>query len=239
MDVAIVGGTGKQGSGLALRLAEAGHRVLIGSRDPARASAAATQIAELAGGDALVEASDNAGAASAARVVFVTVPYEVQEQVLSSISGALRADAVLVITSNPIARESIAAPGTIVSERPRSAAEEAQAMLPTGCRVVAGFQSVAAAHLRDLRRPVVGDVLLCGDNRDATALVGSLVEDIPDLRWVDVGDLSMARAVEHLTALLISVNHRYRVPGATVRIEGRSEWGTPPPPPEGQRRGPN
>ena len=228
MDVAIVGGTGKQGFGIALRLAEAGHRVLIGSREPQRAVAAADEAAAMVGGEASIEGMGAAESASLADVVFVTVPYEAQAEVLAGIAPTLRRNAVVVITSNPIAREVIRAPGAITGEQVRSAAEEAARDLPEHVRVVAGFQSVAAAHLRNLRRPVEGDVLLCGDDDAAKATVGSLVEDVPNLRWVDAGALSMARAVERLTGLLISVNRRYGVSGATVRIEGRAEWGAPP-----------
>ena len=134
---------------------------------------------------------------------------------------------ILVTTTNPIAEEAKQAPGSISAPQENSAAEEAAGEVAAGVRVVAGFQSIAAAQLRDLARPVEGDVLLCGNDADAKAIVGSLVKQIPNLRWIDAGELSMARAVERLTGLLISVNRRYGVKGATVRLEGHPTWGAP------------
>jgi hypothetical protein len=234
MDIAIVGGTGKQGFGIALRMASAGHRVTIGSREALRATEAAeragARVAEASGIETALAGTDNASAVASAGLVVLTVPYPAQRDTLASIESSLRPDAIVVVTSNPLAADVMRAPGAISSAQQESAAEEAAAALPAGVRVVAGFQTVAAKHLQALERPVEGDVLLCGDDDEAKRVVGGLVEDIPALRWVDAGALSMARAVERLTGLLISVNHRYRIAGATVRIEGRDGWGRPPEP---------
>jgi 8-hydroxy-5-deazaflavin:NADPH oxidoreductase len=108
-----------------------------------------------------------------------------------------------------------------------SAAEQAKALLTSGVRLVAGFHTVSAEPLQDLTRDLEGDVLLCGDDAEAKASVGGLVEDIPNLRWVDAGTLSMARVVEPLTALMVSVNRSYRVHETGISLTGRDRWGKP------------
>ena len=104
-----------------------------------------------------------------------------------------------------------------------SAAEQAAAILGPGPRMVAGFHTIAAKELTDLGSPIESDVLVCGDD----ALVGGVIEQIPGMRWVDCGALSMARITETLTALLISVNRQYKVKESGFRIEGREAWGRP------------
>jgi hypothetical protein len=94
--------------------------------------------------------------------------------------------------------------------------------------VVAGFHTIAAGALTDLENPLESDVLICGADREAKATAGALVEDIPNLRWVDCGDLPMARIAETLTALLVSVNRTYKMHDAGFRIVGRDGWGAPP-----------
>jgi NADPH-dependent F420 reductase len=227
VDVAIIGGTGKQGSGIALQLARAGHHVVIGSRVIERAEASAATVRERAHGEA--EGRINTEAAAAADVVFVTVPHEAQEGTYTAIAASLRPGVIVVDTTNPSMTDTKSAPGEIASPQDRSAVEVASALLPKGVRLVAGFQSVSASKLGDLDEPLQGDVLLCGDDEEAKAVVGSLVEGIPNLRWVDAGSLSMARAVERLTALLISVNKRYGITGATVHLHGHETFGRPPP----------
>lgn len=224
--MAIIGGTGKQGSGIALQLARAGHRVIVGSRAAERADATAGSIREKTGGNA--EGLINAEAAAAAGVVFMTVPHAAQEATYAAIARHLRSDAIVVDTTNPSMTDTKSAPGEIATSQDRSAVEVASALLPAGVQLVAGFQSVSASLLADLEQPLEGDVLLCGDDEEAKAVVGSLVEDIANLRWVDAGGLSMARAVERLTALLISVNKRYGISGATIHLHGHSTFGKPP-----------
>jgi NADPH-dependent F420 reductase len=109
-----------------------------------------------------------------------------------------------------------------------SAAEQAEAILGEGVRIVAAFHTIAGEALQALERPLESDVLVCGDDAEAKATVGVLVEGVPNLRWVDVGALSMARIAETLTALLVSVNRTYRVRDSGFRIVGRDEWGAPP-----------
>src|SRR5918996_278694 len=109
-----------------------------------------------------------------------------------------------------------------------SAAEQAKSLLPKKARLVSGFHSVSAEILQDLDRTPEGDVLLCGDDAEAKAEIGKLVEKIEGLRWVDCGALSMARILEPITAVLVSVNRRYGIRDAGVRVVGRDGWARPP-----------
>jgi NADPH-dependent F420 reductase len=109
-----------------------------------------------------------------------------------------------------------------------SAAEQAAALLGEGPRVVAAFHTIAANALADLEHPLDSDVLVCGDDDDAKTVIGGLIGDIPDLRWIDCGALSMARITETLTPLLINVNRRYKIKDSGFRIVGREGWGSPP-----------
>ena len=227
MDVAIIGGTGRQGYGLALRLGKAGHHVTIGSRSLERAVETAGRARERVGDFAQIDGDTNDRAAAAADVVFVTVPHSAQAEVYGAIGPHLRPRVIVVDTTNPIAVHVKARPGEIQTTQELSSAEEAAALLPAGARLVAGFQTVAAAKLQDVERPLEGDVLLCGDDDEAKQVVGPLVVQMPGLRWVDAGGLSMARAVERLTGLLISVNKRYRIEGATVHLHGHPTFGHP------------
>jgi 8-hydroxy-5-deazaflavin:NADPH oxidoreductase len=228
MDVAVIGGTGAEGFGLALRLARAGHRVLIGSRDAARGGAAA----EEAGGivDRPVEGTDNASAAARAGsdgVVAVTVPYAGQAEIYRSIGDAVAPGAVVLDATSPLATAVGGRPWQVLRPWHGSAAEQAAAILGDGVRVVAALHTIAAEALRDLGHDLDSDVLVCGDDADAKARVGSLIDDVPGLRWVDCGRLEMARVAEPLTALLVSINRTYRVRDSGFRITGGDRWGAP------------
>ena len=108
-----------------------------------------------------------------------------------------------------------------------SAAEQAKAILPKGVRLVSGFQTVSGHALQELEHPLEGDVLLCGAEAEAKAAIGVLVEKIQNLRWIDAGPLSMARIVEPLTAVLVSVNRSYGITNAGISLTGRQKWGPP------------
>ena len=228
MDVAVVGGTGAEGFGLALRLAKAGHRVTIGSRDADRGAASAKQASETTG--AAVEGTDNAAAAAAAGadgVVAVTVPFAGQAEIYRSIKDAVAPGAVVLDATSPLATAVGGRPWQALRPWHGSAAEQAEAILGDGPRVVAGLHTIAAEALRDLDRDVDSDVLLCADEPDAKAHVGSLIDGIPGMRWVDCGRLEMARVAEPLTALLVAINRAYRVSDSGFRIVGRDDWGEP------------
>jgi 8-hydroxy-5-deazaflavin:NADPH oxidoreductase len=227
MDVAIVGGTGAEGFGLALRLATAGHHVTIGSRAAEKAAASVEEARGILGPDAPVDGAVNAESVVGKAVVFVTVPFEGQAMIYEAIKDALGTDTVVCDCTSPL----MAAVGGRASHVLRpwhgSAAEFAKTLLPRGRRLVAAFHTIAAEPLRDLAGPVDSDALVMGDDADAKALVGSLIEDIPAMRWVDCGGLQMARIAEGITPLLISINFRYKVRDSGFRLTGRDAWGDP------------
>lgn len=226
MDVAVIGGTGAEGFGIALRLGAAGHRVVIGSRDADRGAAAADKAKEQLA-SAAIEGSANAEAAASADMLFVTVPFAAQADIYRGIKDAVRPGAIVLDATSPLATAVGGKAWQVVRPWHGSAAEQAAAILGAGPLMVAGFHTIAAVALQDLRASVDSDVLLCGDDAEAKATVGALFEEIPGLRWVDCGPLAMARITETLTALLISVNRRYKVHDAGFRISGRDAWGRP------------
>ena len=199
--VAVLGGTGEQGRGLARRFALAGIRVVLGSRDAARAQAAAEGLP----GD--VSGADNAGAARAGDVVIVAVPWDGHRELLVSLADDLRGK-VVVDCVNPLGFDEQGAYPLPVEEG--SAAQQAQAVLP-GSRVVAAFHHVSAVLLLDESVDEVDtDVMVLGDDREATDLVQALAGLVPGMRGVYAGRLRNASQVEALTANLISVNRRYK-----------------------------
>jgi NADPH-dependent F420 reductase len=210
--VAVLGGTGPQGRGLVRRWAGAGVSVVVGSRAADRAAATASELAEATGGD--VRGLSNEDAAAAADVVVVAVPYDGHADLLRSLVGAL-AGKIVVDCVNPLGFDKQGAFALPVDDG--SAAQEAAAIL-TGSTVVAAFHHVSAALLDDPEISSVDtDVLVLGDDRDATDLVASLADTVPGMRGVYGGRLRNAGQVEALTANLISVNRRYKA-HAGVRI---------------------
>jgi NADPH-dependent F420 reductase len=228
MDIAIVGGTGDEGFGLALRMARAGHHVVIGSRSHERGAEAAGRARGILGDEGKVDGAANDEAARRGEVVFVTVPYAGQAEIYRSIKAAIPAGRIVADCTSPLATAVGGRAWQVLRPWHGSAAEQAEAILGSGPRVVAGFHTVGAEPLNDLDHPVAGDVPLCGDDAEAKSVVGGLVEAIPDLRWVDAGALSMARVIEPLTALMISVNRRYRRHGTGLILAGADAWGAPP-----------
>ncbi|MGI8903168.1 MAG: NADPH-dependent F420 reductase [Solirubrobacteraceae bacterium] len=216
--VCIVGGTGALGFGLALRLAAGGAPIVIGSRDPGRAREAAARAAELVTGSSF-SGLENAEAVLGAAIVVLCVPFRSQSETLTNLKGALRPGQLLVDTTAPLAAAVSGRATRTLGVWQGSAAQQAQEMAPEGVHVVSAFHTVSAALLRDLGHMLDEDVLLCGDRREDTAKLADLVDLIPGLRAVDCGRLEMARIVEPLTALLISVNvaHKAR---AGIRITG-------------------
>jgi 8-hydroxy-5-deazaflavin:NADPH oxidoreductase len=224
--VAIVGGTGDLGFGLAVRLAAAGVEVVIGSRSVDRAVQAAERVAPAA--RAAVRGAENPEAVAGADVTFVTVPYEGQAEIYRSIRDRILDGAVVCDTTTPLATAVGGRPTHVLRPWHGSAAEQAAAILGRDDGLVSGFHTVSAEALQDPDTELDEDVLLCGDDGEAKARVGDLVERIPGLRWVDCGLLSAARILEPITAALISVNRRYGIRGAGVRLTGRERWGRPP-----------
>lgn len=216
--VAAIGGTGEEGFGLALRWAQAGIDVVIGSRDQGRAEDAADRVRERVP-EAAVDGLENGDAAASAEVVVVTVPFAGQATIYKSIAGKLRDDAVVVDGTVPVAASVGGKPTRVLGVWEGSAAQQAAGLLPDGTAVCAAFHSLAAVALQDLGSTLDGDVLVCGP-KAAKQAVEPLVAAIPDLRFVDAGPLENARIVEPLTSLLIGINHRYKTDRAGIRITG-------------------
>ncbi len=227
MDVAVIGGTGEEGFGLTLRLARAGHHVTIGSRSADRGAGAADEARALVGDRAQIDGTTNLEAAGDAAVVAVTVPYAGQAEIYRDIKPAIASGTIVMDATSPLATAVGGRPWQVLRPWHGSAAEQADTILSQGVRMVGAFHTIAGHALRDLERPLQSDVLVCGDDAEAKAVVGGLVEGIPDLRWVDCGPLSMARIAESMTALLISINRTYKVKDAGFRIVGREAWGAP------------
>jgi NADPH-dependent F420 reductase len=199
--IAVLGGTGPQGRGLALRFAQAGLPVVLGSRSAERAQETATQLG------AGVTGADNAGAAAQGDVVIVAVPWEGHGELLESLRAEL-AGKVVVDCVNPLGFDKQGAYALAVEEG--SAAQQAERLLPDS-RVVAAFHHVSAVLLEDPEVTSIDtDVLVLGDDREATDLVQELTGRIPGMRGIYGGRLRNAHQVEALTANLISVNRRYK-----------------------------
>ena len=213
--LAFLGGTGPEGRGLALRLALAGEEVVIGSRDPVRASAAAEELIQLAPGSS-IHGAGNEDAAAGAEVVFLAFPYEGQKPTLEHLGSSLDGKIVVDVIAPMTFQRGRGA--RAVEVEAGSAAEEAQALLP-GAMVVAAFQNVSAEELQNPEVTMDGDVVVCSDHSDAKGLVTGLVRKIPELRPVDGGALANAKYVEQITPLLVNINRIYKT-HAGVKIVG-------------------
>ena len=213
--LAILGGTGPEGKGLALRLAMAGETPIIGSRDAARGAATAEELAQSAPG-VVIKGTDNAGAVAAADVVFLAFPYEGQRPVLEDLGAALKGKIVVCVIA-PMKFERGKGASAVEVEA-GSAAQEAQDMLPDS-QVVAAFQNASAEELLDPSVTMEGDVIVCSDHPDAKKLVMELADKINDLRGVDGGSLANAKYVEQLTPLLVNINRIYKI-HAGIKIVG-------------------
>ncbi|PKB76152.1 MAG: NADPH-dependent F420 reductase [SAR202 cluster bacterium MP-SAtl-SRR3965592-G1] len=213
--LAILGGTGPEGKGLALRLAMAGETPIIGSRDAGRGAAAAEELAQSVPG-VVIKGSDNASAVASADVVFLAFPYEGQRPVLEDLGAALKGKIVVSVIA-PMKFERGKGASAVEVEA-GSAAQEAQDMLPDS-QVVAAFQNASAEELLDPSVTMEGDVVVCSDHPEAKKLVMELAGKIKDLRGVDGGSLANAKYVEQLTPLLVNINRIYKI-HAGIKIVG-------------------
>lgn len=206
------------GFGLAVRLGRAGVAVTIGSRDPERAVEAAERAGGLVPG-ARFEGHPNPEAVTGAEVVFLCVPFRNQSENLTNLESALSPGQLLVDATVPLAA-AVSGKATRVLGVPQgSAAQQAAEMAPDGVRVVSALHTVSAETMRDLEAPLDEDVLICGDRRDDKRQAAELIGRIDGLRCVDAGRLEMSRIVESLTALMISLNVRYKT-HAGVHVTG-------------------
>jgi NADPH-dependent F420 reductase len=223
--IAIIGGTGAQGSGLAWRWARAGETVVIGSRDPARAAACAESIRQRFPA-ARITGQSNADAVAQADIVVLTVPFPAHIRLLKQLRPALTRPAVLVDTTVPLEATLGGSPTRLLSLWKGSAAELTASLVPETVQVAAAFHTVSAELLQG-EGPLESDVLVCADHALARRLTCQLAEKIPGVRAIDAGGLDGARLLEHLTALLIRLNVRYRITDAGVRFTGLPLSGTP------------
>jgi NADPH-dependent F420 reductase len=216
--IPIIGGTGALGAGLAQRWAEAGVPIVLGSRDAGRAEEAAAKVRE-AVPDADVTGLQNEEAATKGEIVFLTVPFRAQSENLNNLREALRPGQLLVDCTVPLAAAVSGKATRSLGVWQGSAAQQAQEMVPDGVTVVAAMHTLAAPMLAKLDAELGEDVLVCGDKKADKARVARLIELIPGLRAVNAGALEMARIVEQLTPMLISVNTRYKT-HAGIRLTG-------------------
>ncbi len=223
--IAILGGTGHEGSGLGLRWARAGHAVLIGSRTPEKAVAAAAELNSKSGVQPRPEGApppvrglENAAAARAAEIVVLTVPYAAHratlEAVRDAVQGKIFVDVTVPLVPPKVTRVQLPAGG--------SASLEAQALLGPDVRVVTAFQNISAEHLKDPDRAIDCDVLVCGDDKDAKAVVIQLAADAGMRAW-DAGPLVNSVVPEGLTSILIGLNIRYKAKAMGIKITGLDE----------------
>lgn len=217
--LAVIGGTGNQGFGLALRWALAGERIILGSRDAERANRAADRLRRLAP-EAIVTGAVNEEAVRGAPVVVLTVALAARIATLKAIQSSLAPGVILIDTTVPL---EAAVGGRISRVLPLwdgSAAQQTARQLGPAARVVAAFQSLSAEGLHDLSRPLDSDVLVSGDDPEARAVAARLPRKIPGVNPVDLGPLDNARYAEHLAATLIALNIRHKVKASGVRFSG-------------------
>ncbi|MFC1960883.1 NADPH-dependent F420 reductase [Chloroflexota bacterium] len=214
LTIAVLGGTGSEGSGLAARWAAGGYKVIIGSRSQERAEQKAVELNELIGAE-VISGADNYSAAAEANLIVLSVPYGAHKATLEAIGDAAQGK-ILVDVTVPLQPPKVR---TVHLPEGQSAALEAQALLGDAVQVVAAFQNVSAEHLIDPNHQVDCDVLVCGNDKDAKADVIKLVE-ATGMRGLDAGRLQNAIAVESLTPVLIGLNIRYKGQGAGIRITG-------------------
>ena len=206
--IPIIGGTGALGYGLGVRWARAGREIVIGSRKAERAEEAAARIAEAVPG-AKVEGLENEAAAKRGPVVFLTVPFRAQSETLNNLREALAEGQLLVDCTVPTAAAVSGKASRTLGVWQGSAAQQAQEMVPDGVTVISALHTVSATALAG-DDALDEDVLVCGERKADKARIAGLIEEIEGLRAVNAGALEMARIVETLTPMLISINVRYK-----------------------------
>jgi hypothetical protein len=207
--IAIVGGTGPEGSGLALRWAQAGETIIIGSREAQRALETAARLSASAGAEKKISGTENRFACSDAEVIVLTVPFEAHAETLKHIKPTLRAGQILVDTTVPLAASVGGKPTQTVGVWQGSAAQQAAELVPEGVLVVAAFHNLAADLLKQ-QGPVDCDVIVCSDDKEAGKRIRELARKIPGVRALDGGKLENARIIEQITAVLIGLNIRHK-----------------------------
>ena len=218
--IAVIGGTGDQGFGLVLRLAKAGEKIVIGSRNQQKAEDAAKRANEILGANSLVTGMENPKAAAAADIIIMSVPFAAHVDMIKSIAESVTPEDVFVDVVGPLSTAVGGTATTALSVWEGSAAQQAVKLLPPHTKIASAFHNVVAEALQDLNHNVDCDIIVCGDSQETRKLVMQLVNKIPGVRAIDGGRLENSRIVEQITALLIGINIRYKVKDAGIRITG-------------------
>lgn len=217
--IAIIGGTGPQGRGLALQWAKAGETVIIGSRDSHRAETVAQEIAHKVGPAAKITGAENSEACAATDLYVLTVPFDGQAELLKQLKNSLKPGSILIDATVPLAATIGGRPTRVLGVWQGSAAQQSAELVPKGVTVVGAFHNVSAELLSG-DAEIDCDVIVCSDDENARKSVSALAEKIPGVRAIDGGKLENARIVEQITALLITLNIRHKVHSAGIRITG-------------------
>jgi NADPH-dependent F420 reductase len=221
--IAVIGGTGPAGTGLALRWARAGEAVIIGSRDAARAEQTAEAIRKRVGANAQVSGMENSAACAATDLLVLTVPFAGQAALLKQLKPAIGSGSILIDATVPLAASVGGRASRTLGVWQGSAAQQTAELVPKGVSVAAAFQNVSADVLNgDDDDNVDCDVIVCSDDPNATQVAMELAAKIAGVRAIDGGKLENARIVEQITALLIGLNLRHKGHGG-IRITGLPE----------------
>ena len=217
--IAVIGGTGNQGSGLAMRWARAGHDIIIGSRDASRATQVATEIIAMAPAGSKwgnVRGADNFSAATECQIAVLAVPYSNQIDTITPIAGALKGKLLIDVTA-PLVPPKV---GTVQLPEGGSAVVAVQKMLGEEVTVVAAFQNIAAQHLADLDHKIDCDVLVCSNKKSARKIVIDLAKDAGMTGW-HAGPVANSAAAEALTSILIQINRSGIISHSGIKIIGQ------------------
>ena len=218
--IAIIGGTGPAGTGLALRWARAGETVIIGSRDAARAEQTADAIRKRAGANAKVSGMENSAACAAYDLLVLTVPFAGQAELLKQLKPAIRPGSILIDATVPLSASVGGRASRTLGVWQGSAAQQTAELVPKGVSVAAAFHNISADVLNgDSDDDVDCDVIVCSDDPNATQVAMELAAKISGVRAIDGGKLENARIVEQITALLIGLNIRHKGHSG-IRITG-------------------
>jgi hypothetical protein len=218
--IAVIGGTGDQGFGIVLRLAKAGEKIVIGSRQQQKAEDAARRARSILGENCRVDGLENPKAAEAADIIIMSVPFAAHVDMIKSVEASITPDDIFVDVVVPLSTAVGGGASTALGVWEGSAAQQAMRLLPPRTKIASAFHNVVADALQDLSREVDCDVIVCSDAQDTRRTVMDLVARVPGVRAVDGGRLENSRIVEQLTALLIGINIRYKVKDAGIRITG-------------------
>jgi 8-hydroxy-5-deazaflavin:NADPH oxidoreductase len=216
--IAVIGGTGPAGMGLALRWARAGENVIIGSRDAVRAQQVADKIKQRAGSQAQVSGLENSAACAACDLLVLTVPFEGQAELLKQLKPAIKPGSILIDATVPLAASVGGRASRVLGVWQGSAAQQTAELVPKVVSVVGAFHNVSADVLNG-DEDVDCDVIVCSDDPAATQVAMELAAKIPRIRAIDGGKLENSRIVEQITALLIGLNIRHKGHGG-IRITG-------------------